>query len=105
MRKPANFLHVDDRPQSVRCQRAGNQPGARTEQGREIVGMERTVLAHFPPADLRPMFLEHQPGRDVGFMIYVGDNNLRPVTQDLRDALAHDADERSGIHAKRDFVG
>src|SRR5262249_44255251 len=42
--------------------------------------------------------------RDVGFVIDVSDDDLGPVTDDVRDAQADGADERSGIHAKSHFV-
>jgi hypothetical protein len=50
--------------------------------------MERAIFTDLPPADLGAAFLERQPGRDVGFVIYVSDDGLGPVTHDVRDAQA-----------------
>src|SRR5262245_38360550 len=68
--------------------------------------MERGILvADLPPADLCPMLLERQPGCDIGFVINVSNDDLRSKAHDLRHAQADHANERSGIHAKCDFVG
>jgi hypothetical protein len=65
------------------------QPGAcATRVTGQIVAMERAIFTDLPPADLGAAFLERQPGRDVGFVIYVSDDGLGPVTHDVRDAQA-----------------
>ena len=51
------------------------------DQRLQIVDMQIAVLAHAPPFELRARRLQRQPGRDVGVVVHVGDDDLvaRPV--------------------------
>ena len=61
--------------------RAGEGDDARLvgEERLQVLGVERAVLAHPPPAERRARLLELQPGRDVGVVIHVGDDDLVPL--------------------------
>ena len=87
----------------MRGLREGDDAGPVREQGLQIVGMERPVLAHPPPLELRADLLELEPGRDVGVVVHVGDDDLVPLAERLADREAHHADERRRVHAEADF--
>jgi hypothetical protein len=46
--------------------------------------MQIVVFPHLPPSDLRPLALKLQPGRDIGFVVEIGDDNL--ITNSERTA-------------------
>ena len=87
----------------MRRHRAGDEARALGYQRAQIVDMQIAVLAHPPPFELRAGRLQRQPGRDVGVVIHVGDDDLVTLAEHLADAEADQADERGGVHAEADF--
>ena len=49
--------------------------------------------------------MQRQPGGDVRFVVHIGYDNLVPLAERLSDRQTHQTNERSGVHAKRDFAG
>jgi hypothetical protein len=66
--------------------------------------MQAAVVPNAPPANLRFLALQRQPGRDVGLMIHIRHDDLPPLAERLTDTLANKTNERCSIHAKRDLV-
>ena len=90
----------------MRRHRAGDEPRAVADQRLQIVDMQIAVLAHAPPDEFRALRFQRQPGRDVGVVVHVGDDDLvaRPVAGDhLADAEADQPDEGGGVHAEADL--
>ena len=103
MGQPGGFFHVHDRAERVGGHGAGDEMGARVEQGLEIVGVERAIITHFPPANLDAAALESEPGGDVGFVVEIGDDDFAAVSQNFGEGEADDADEGCSVHAEGDF--
>ncbi len=101
VRPARDLLHIYHGAQRVRSRRARHQSSSRTEERFQIFYVERSVLAHFPPADLHSFALQCKPGGNVGFMIEIGYDDLFSCSQDVRDCQADQADKRSGIHTER----
>src|SRR5258706_11191749 len=50
------------------------------------------------------MPFQRQPGGDVVFVVHVGYDNLLSAAERLPDRQTHQTNERSRVHAKRDFA-
>ena len=87
----------------MRGHRAGDEPRALRDQRPQIVDVQIAVLAHLPPFELGAGRLQRQPGRDVGVVVHVGDDDLVAFAEHLADAEADQADERRRVHAEADL--
>ena len=78
MRKPRRGGDVDDRADRMRG--AGERDDARAvrKERLQVLGVERSVVAHPPPLNVAPRLLELQPGGDVGVVVHVGHDDLVP---------------------------
>ena len=100
--------HVDAGTECVRCQGAGRKPGSPGQQRLEILRVQRwtepgIVGADAPPFDLSPCRLERKPGRDVGVVVQVGDDDLATFAERLAHREAHEPDERGGVQPEGDL--
>ncbi len=103
MRYSSDRRDIDDRADRMRGDRAGDEASAIRHQRAQVVDMQIAVLAHAPPDEFRAGLLQRQPGRDVGVVVHVGDDDLVAFAKHLADAEADQADERRGVHAEADL--
>src|SRR5207253_10522794 len=66
--------------------------------------MEEPILPHPPPPDLRASLFQHQPCRDIRFMIHISDDNFSPRSHDVGNGETYNANERGRIHAESNLV-
>ena len=55
--------------------------------------MEEPILPHLPPPDLRSSLFQHQPCRDIRFMVHISDDNFSPRSHDFGDRETYNANE------------
>ena len=96
---------VDESAERVGGGRAGDEPRPVAEQRREVFDVQGAALPHPPPDDAGPHGFERRPGRDIGVVVEIRDHDLVPRPETLRDAEAHEPNERGRVHAEADFGG
>ena len=97
--------NVHDRTERIGRYRTGNKSSLCRKQRPQILGVEISVVAHFPQMELRAEGFQSHPGSDVGFMIHFAHDDFVARAERLADGETHQPDERGSVHAERDFAG